>query len=524
MLSKHLIILRELENEEIISSRELANRLFCNEKTIRNLINDIHQELDSDLATILSTRGIGHRLEIHEPNAYHEWYRRQYQSLKMTPQDENSRIQFILEKLLLSDNYLKREAFADALYVTDKTVTNDIRKVENILRQYDLSIHRRSHYGIRMIGNEFSIRQCLLNEVINRNDKKDLKVKEQLESLISKLIRDEKIVIPAYQINALIDYLALSIMRIRTGYSISDPSTEAWGKNVGIYYLAEYILQSIKDDGLIQEYNDCEVFYISLYILGNRLLNERHDTMVNYVIPTHSARCAEQMMEKLNTEYGFDYGNNWIFLNSLLNQTITTEIRMKYCIRMENPIMKEIPRTYPVAYAIAADVTSPLKDYLHKELTTEEISYFAILFQSCIPKIQFQLKAYAVINDERPEDYFLLKNFMDHFDEEVMIERILTKDEKITELHDCHLIVTTQLVESEEIPVIFLKYEKLLAMFESFEKPIHSLYQKEQKRYLEERILMDHPEYFAVSDVIQDARQHKIRWNITMIQYMTLIQ
>lgn len=76
-----------------------------------------------------------------------------------------ARVSFLLNDLLMRSQWVTIEEYADLLYVSARTLSNDMRLVEQKLAQFDLTLEKRPRYGIRVAGGESQRRLCLASLV-----------------------------------------------------------------------------------------------------------------------------------------------------------------------------------------------------------------------------------------------------------------------------------------------------------------------------------------------------------------------
>lgn len=400
-MKEHVDLLDYLKHEWKTTS-QLSEETGLSEKTIRNRINKLNEQMQGSGAYIESKTHRGFRIVVLDEGSYSNWKKRTYLKSKYHPDDHDERYHYILSKLLFEHRYIKRSELADNLFVSEKTISNDMKDVQKTLSEYELSIRSVPNYGYCVKGNEFNIRQCLLNCVISPMDKKDLNVQKVVTKIIHDVISTNGMSIPEYLVDATIDYLAVSTKRIREGILIQDENADKWDKHIGIYYVSIYIMESMVAEGLIPSFNDSEVFYVSLYLWGNRILREQNSGVKSYVIPTHIIKIAAEMEKILNTR--FNLYLNEEYRHCMTIHTVTAEIRGKYNIRITNPSKNQVKCEYPFAYYISEKTVKPLEEYLHKKLSGDEITFYAMLIHSLIPDKDYKISTVFVYDAERIED------------------------------------------------------------------------------------------------------------------------
>lgn len=478
-MKEHVNLLDYLDHEWKTTA-QLSKETGLSEKTVRNRIKRLNESLRDSGAYIESKTNRGFRMVVSDDLSYTNWEKKAYLTSKYHPDDHEARYHYILSKLLFEHRDIKRSELAEELFVSEKTVSNDMKDVQNTLSEYELKVKAIPNYGYRITGNEFNIRQCLLNCVISPMDKKDVNVQKAVTRIIHDMIHTNGMSIPEYLVDAIIDYLAISTKRIREGILICDENADKWDKHIGIYYVSIYIMESMVAEGLIRSFNDAEVFYVSLYLWGNRILREQTSGVKSYVIPTHIVRIVTEMEQILNGRYDLYLDEE--YRHCLTIHTVTSEIRGKYNIRISNPSKIQVKEEYSYAYCISEQMVKPLETYLHKQLSDDEISFYAMLIQGLMPDKDYRLSAVFVYDAERIEDHAIYDRVVKYLGNLIRIRYRCEPaglDRIDKETYD--LIFTTQPVSNlTDKQVIELGYQNIMSDY----KNVYQEVKKIRDRYI----------------------------------------
>jgi len=171
-------LLESMTADAYKTSLEIAKENNVNEKTIRTRMKELQQELDGNGATIISKQRWGYKLCIQEQEIFELWKKEVREKIKnAVPDSTEARIQYVLALLINRNDYIKIETLGEFLCVSNKTISMIIKAVENLLKEYDITIIRKPYYGIKLSGDEFSIRKCLMNFFMRQemNELYDLK-------------------------------------------------------------------------------------------------------------------------------------------------------------------------------------------------------------------------------------------------------------------------------------------------------------------------------------------------------------
>lgn len=152
-------IINFLIKEAFSTSANMAEIFNVSEKTIRNRIKEIEEELTYNGGLIVSRRGLGYSINIIDKELFDDWfYSDKNSNLPVLPHE---RLLYIVKFLLLSDDYILIDDLSEKICVSRNTVSADIKQVSRLLAKYGLKIIRKPYYGIKVELNELNIRTCL---------------------------------------------------------------------------------------------------------------------------------------------------------------------------------------------------------------------------------------------------------------------------------------------------------------------------------------------------------------------------
>lgn len=392
MDSRVIKLLEILIENEYITATKLAEYIGFSEKTVRGRIKVLQDEINDYGAKIIAKQRLGYKLVINNDELFKNWKEKlNISSKEVIPNSSIERCKYLLEMFLNDKNYFKQEEISNNLYVSTKTISSEIKRVEYILNQYNIRIERRPSYGMRAVGNEFDFRRCIMDYLIkpevltfNKESNKD-EINEKIAKILLKTIQENNLSLPEMAFQNLVIYLHIVYKRITMGYNvkINKESIESIC-NRKEFYIADILLNSMKEIGFNIEYSVDEVFYIAIYISGKRMINTDYNIESNLVIPEKIDKLVLQMLDSIYEVYRIDLRDD-LNLRMLLNQhMIPFNIRMQYGISIENSLLEDIKKKYSFSYTITEIGIKPIYEYYMKEIPEEEIGYFAILIEMAL--------------------------------------------------------------------------------------------------------------------------------------------
>ena len=109
----------------------------------------------------------GYQLVVEDEKGYAAWVRSQAPAPDAVPSTPRARVRYLLNDLLLRADWITLDELASVLYVSRASVSSDLKRVEEILADYDLTLEKRPHHGIRVSGSEMDRRLCLASLVVD---------------------------------------------------------------------------------------------------------------------------------------------------------------------------------------------------------------------------------------------------------------------------------------------------------------------------------------------------------------------
>lgn len=378
--------------DEYITATKLAQHIEVSEKTVRGRIKLLQDEIKNHGAEIIAKQRLGYKLIINDNELFQLWKYEQNSRVKESiPNSSNEREKYLLSMFLNDKGYFKQEEISDKLYVSTKTISSEIKRVEYILNQYNIKIERRPSYGMRAVGSEFDFRRCIMDyllkpEISNLHKEKNRnEIYEKIAKMILEVIKVNSLSLSEMAFQNLVLYLYMIYKRTSVGYNVkADNDKINIIRNRKEFYIADLVLKYMINMGLNIEYSVDEVFYIAIYIAGKRMIDVDYNTESNILIPKKIDNLVFKMLENIYEIYRVDLRED-LNLRMLLNQhMIPFDIRMQYGISIENLLIEDIKQKYSLSYTMTEVGIKPISEYYGKEISDEEIGYFAILIQMAL--------------------------------------------------------------------------------------------------------------------------------------------
>lgn len=387
-------IYRRLSEDEYQTAEALAEKLGVSSKTIRNQIKNLNELLNEFEVYVESKHGVGYRLAVQNPDRRKEleelMQKRELQQAAI-PNSSEERVQYLLEYLLNAEGYVKLDDLSELLYVSKKTLTNNLKEVESLLGEYNLCLCRKPNYGVQVEGKEFDRRLCIAGYVakkIRLAEKLggDQDVTEEIQWIyqcVRGCLSKYNFDISNVAFQNLILHIQIAILRMRGGHYV--PMVEGDGENVRnkkTYRMAEEILEKIKDKFQV-EFPASEIVYIAIHLEGKKMVfgnGSPEEAEGNLVISQEVSDLVDQMLGAVHDAFKFDFREDFELRMSLSQHMAPLVVRLQHDMKLTNPLLKDIKERYSFAYTMATTACVVLNHKFHKVIKEDEIGYIALLF------------------------------------------------------------------------------------------------------------------------------------------------
>lgn len=390
-----------------ISPAELAERLDVSVRTVRSYVSRINEMLAS--ASPVDATGPAGRIEMRSSSVYRleaADHDRLFALMgdtatdaepgAATPVTEEQRVTYLLSDLLYRTGWITIDDLAQILFVSRATVTDDLREVERRLARFDLSVERRPRYGIRVVGQELKRRLCLAavsaGGSIAAGAESPLVSHEALDAIDACVTEATKR--NGFQINALarqnlLVHIAVAVSRIRERCYVP-MEDEQLGRIIATreFSVARDVARLVASRFDIS-LPDEEVAYIAIHLAGRQRLYFSLDAPENdLVISDEVWDVVSRMIERVWDAFRFDFRDDLELRMNLAQHVTPLSVRMRFNMRMDNPLLSDIKRRYPLAWTMAVEASAVLISTYDANLSDEEIGYIALSFALALERLK----------------------------------------------------------------------------------------------------------------------------------------
>ena len=380
-------IIEILKQKEVYTAQQLGRIFSVSEKTIRNRIKELNTQIIENGALIVSERGAGKagfHLDIINEKEFENWLDLQREEKTPIPNTSEERVSYLIDYLLNQKDYVLIDDLCELIYVSHNTLSSDLRKAEQLFHKYDLKIDRRPNYGIKVIGKEVDKRSCII-DYFSKNYQYSLdKMKKEamlmeISDVLSAQFHKNRFATSVDNYLVMKNMIYVAYTRKLLGFAIVYEKSEKESLKRKLPKKAERITNSLisdlgKDFSILDD--EDEKLYICLQIAGRGNINEEGSNDPDIDID----RLVNAMLKDLYEGLKVDLRDDLDLMLSLKRHMQALDIRLRYHIRIDNPILEMVRKQYSFAYALASYSCSFLCEFYDLAIPEEEIGFIAIIY------------------------------------------------------------------------------------------------------------------------------------------------
>lgn len=483
-----------LYEKDILSAKEISQKLSVSDRTIRSDIQQLNELLLPYQAKIHLTRGKGYQIHHKENlvNLYNEasTNNQDHYALLETTED---RLRQLLLIFFNTSHYLSLDVLCKKIFVGRTTLLGYIKQLRSILIAYDLKIEAKTNHGYKISGNEVNIRQCLSEQLIERN----------FNSYISEFSIFEKQVFSNIDLEGIRAYLAVIFPPRK--FKISDYNRKNFIIQIAIAIQRNQISKKINqangfvfldidiNHALTELFEWIEEHYLIVLDqneqkwLNNHLAAEFQLSSTSQKQRDH----VDSLVQELLTDIKMSFNQNLMDDSTLRSDLIAhfnNYLPLRKLLKFkENPLLDTIKKNFPYAFDICFITISKNIHFDKYAFTEEDIGFIALHIAAALERKQdFHNKKKVIIvcgqgvSTSRLIEAIIKKKFI----EEIEVVDILSfASYQLKDISQVDFIISTIPLKEERIPVIQIDFlsinESLLEIERSLVKqspPVNAKY------------------------------------------------
>lgn len=384
-------LIEKLCEEKTVKVKDLAIALQVSEKTIRNDLKQLQIVLKNHGACLDILQGKGIELTIGDELKFQKYFA----ELSRCQMIEDNRMLQLFQILLESERFLKLDDLSEKLYLSRARLSSTLKVIKKILHNYSLDIQVKPSYGIKITGEEFNLRKCICDYQLDllKNNKKIDEV-SLIQKLLLQLFQEHQYKINDIAFVNLVAHIQIMLRRIRHNHLIElNETTDLYNKTE--YQIAKQFAQCIHNEiALLLPIGEIE--YITLHLISKKKIEYERLDETN-ILSENTSRLIDDALYRIYQKFDIDLRMDFDLHVALSLHILPLISRIRYNMKMKNPMLFEIKANYPLCYDLAIEMGHLFYEEFNVYLHEEEIGYLALHFNLAIERKKMNLSKKKIL-------------------------------------------------------------------------------------------------------------------------------
>lgn len=376
-----------------VAPSELAQHLGVKERAMRDRIRHANDSMHDRGIIVYDRTRQRYVVDVLDEEGLDAWVagsvaRDAFDRLPSTPDE---RVAYLLQDLLSRTGWITLADLASLLFVSRSTISSDLRRVERTLDEFHLRIEKRARHGIRVVGSEIDRRLCLASIAVEARLVDDElgeadyhAMLDTVERCVTEVLDREQYKINPVSHQNLVVHIAIAIARIRKNcYVPMDATNFKHVSDSAEYAVAGAVARAIERAFSI-ELPEEEVAYIAIHLASKHLIEGDGPSGEadggNLEITDEAWSLAAEMLDVVWRAFRFDFRDDVELRMSLARHLMPLEVRLKYGMAYDNPLLPDIKARYPLPFSMAIDALGVLGERYGTTVSDAETGYVALFF------------------------------------------------------------------------------------------------------------------------------------------------
>lgn len=374
--------------------------------------------------------------------------------------DIKDRTKNMLAFLALQDDFISMDKIATTFCISKTSVKNDRNDMDALAKRYALTLERKSHYGIRLVGSNHAFKQMLSelyfdeNTFVVQSVHDVVKDFNDVEDMLIKQLEKEALNINYQELKNVIVWLKVTIFY---AHNTNEQRLESCGESQSsTRRIAVAMLQQIVRKYHVQI---CEESVVQLEEVLRKNVRARKPSIS---FSGMLQQDIDNFLLEIDASYDTAFHEDQDFKASLLIHVSLLIDRLHQKISYKNTLVDELSIRYPMIFNIAILFGDMLKEKYGVQVTRDEVGFVATHFAVHMEKERkLKIQRYnriVVVCSSGGGSAYLIKLQMETLFPQSEVETFSFLQMDDVEAFQPDLIFTIMPLNREfEVPVIFIK-------------------------------------------------------------------
>lgn len=436
--NKHLRIIEALKQHKV-SAERLSHIADISQRTLTNYVAQINDYFAGVFMIVKEYQVFS--IFIYDENKFTEKLKIEQQRIQNDEETQENQLGAVFLYLLKEKQSTIIE-IADYLYVSKSVIDNLISMLKEKLKEYPIQIKGTQNVGLRLEGNEFTIRKVLIEQFSKLYQ--EVNIPHQIENDLLELKRTFSLDESSF--DRLKSSIQVTLSRLDGGNLLDqelDIDYQVFESDDFKHF--QKLTKDIEEIYSIDKAKSKqEIFLVVLQLFGRRaslideMLNDREQSMLQRII--------QQTIEDINYYYTIKIDE------SMFSKDIQLHIkylmnRLLFGVKVNNNLIDDVQERFPFAYELSTVLAENIRKAIKVEVPVNELGFLSLYFSVYLDQLEQQIKeinSVAIITDGGLSTSKLIKaNLQKIFGSHVKIVFYTEDTFKDSEMKQYDLIVST---------------------------------------------------------------------------------
>lgn len=372
-----------------VSKSTLVKEMNLSESSIRNVVREANQEGKKCGFEIELIRGQGYVLHVKSESLFETFKQRETQAKDIYNPEQ--RVNLIIAFLLQAEAFSTIDQIAESIEVSRNTVIKDLKQAEKILQDFDLKIEKKTHFGLRVMGDESDYRRAFSKFVLTDyylapikefKDFRDLFDLDQLREVVRSALLANDLVMNDVAFENVVRHVRILIFRSLRNNFVSNYQHLKVESDQAYHRVARHIIEWIEECYAI-ELPKSEALFLSAHLEGKTRVGN-----INSEEKESIGKQLKSILEQLDHEFSTYFANDQVLRDDLLFHMLPLMKRLYYNMQLENPLVEEIYSKYANVFVIAFRFSELIEKQYGYQMSRDEVGYVALHFAAHLERIK----------------------------------------------------------------------------------------------------------------------------------------
>jgi activator of the mannose operon (transcriptional antiterminator) len=402
-------LLSMLDSKYPVSSTKIALKTRISKNTLKHDLNAIAEYLSSKMLRLVRKPRIG--IYVEGETAVKNRLIEELNQVINKEEFHYNKKAFLIKLFLTSNKIPTIEDLCEILSISRPTAVKYVKSVKKWLETRGVTLHGKPGVGYKIEGNEESIRNALVEFI---NQFKEDEIKKLMEILLGK--NNSNSIIELFgkinfkRIKSFIDQIelktdtiltdrdyidfalkiAVSLKRIEQKHFLIMDARKLFNIMQNpiykVIYDHAYMLENKHSVKLSPE----EVAFLTLSFISSKVQESSMLQTIDKGSEEEYTNYARQIAKMTKEIFGLSIENDSEFVRMLALHLKSTLNKLKYGLKIENPLLPEIKEEYPLSFNIAEKVAIMLSKKIKINIPEEEAGYIALYIAMAVEKLKHE--------------------------------------------------------------------------------------------------------------------------------------